>query len=98
RCMRRTITLEAGDSVMLTTDAVARWIISGGAGRFTPGEAFEAVRNQTMHSWPSFVQLCRELHGMVDDDSTVLLLGLQDEETVDACRLGATAEHSHEQR
>ena len=98
RCTRRSITLEAGDSVMLATDAVARWIVSGGAGRYTPREAFEAVSNQTVHSWPSFVQLCRELHGMVDDDSTVLLLGLQDEEIANACQLGTTAEHSHEQR
>lgn len=97
RCKRRSITLEAGDSVMLATDKVARWIVSGAAGRYTPWEAFLAVSDQTVDTWPIFVQVCRECFGMEDDDSTVLLISL-DEETEGLSQLGATREHSHEQR
>ncbi|GHO85639.1 hypothetical protein [Dictyobacter formicarum] len=100
RGMTHCINLHAGDRVLLTTDAVARWIIEA---ENRVGEsalsAFHAIAEQTPESWPGFVGACRMAGSMVDDDSTAILLSLN-AHPIDGSEtmLGTTMAHRPEVR
>jgi hypothetical protein len=88
-------TLSAGDLVVLATDAVAKWIVSAGAGHYTgPLDALHEVSRQTPETWPAFIEECRDQKGMLDDDSTALVLALQANASENAVELGTTREHA----
>lgn len=79
---RQEVTLEPGAIVILATDAVARWIISGGASgeESKAWHAFmEVASKQTDDDWRTFIDACRANQSMVDDDSTALVVQLRQE-------------------
>ncbi len=95
RCLAAQVDLEPGDSVILATDAVAKWIISAGGGCYQDQRsAFQAVVAQTPDSWPIFITECRTRKEMVDDDSMALIITLTDDTLKDGLSPGATTEHS----
>jgi hypothetical protein len=99
RCITQSVTLSAGDTLLLATDAVSRWLVSAGKGRFAqPIDAWQALCEQTAESWPAFIRECRERNEMVDDDSTALLLSIHDSAEPGVSLLGTTREHAHEPR
>jgi hypothetical protein len=99
RCLVLTASLQSGDTAILATDAVARWIISAGGGLYKrAGEAFDAVSAQTPDTWPAFIKACRARGEMVDDDCTALLLTLQSDASQGALQLGSTTNHRQEIR
>jgi serine/threonine protein phosphatase PrpC len=76
----REVTLIPGDIVILATDAVARWIISGG-GTGKEEMAYQAlleVAKKTEDDWPNFIDNCRAKQLIVDDDSTAIIIHLQE--------------------
>lgn len=97
--MVETITLKSGDTVILATDAVARWIISAGGGLYRrPEQAFDAVAAQIPRTWPAFIKACRTRGEMVDDDSTAVLLSFHTDALPGYIQFGTTTEHRHEIR
>jgi hypothetical protein len=74
------VTLASGDCLILATDAVARWIINGGASG-QPERArlafHEVASKQTDEEWRAFIDDCRANQSMVDDDATALIVRLQ---------------------
>jgi hypothetical protein len=97
-CLLQSTTFAPGDQALLATDAVARWIMSAGKDSYTDAaEAFQAVTQQTPRSWPAFIQACR-LQGMMDDDSTALLLSFTTEAGQDAQEPAITDGHSPQVR
>ncbi len=96
RCQKKQVWLEADDTIVLATDAVARWIISSGQHRYaSPKEALYVVMSQTPASWPQFIETCRARNEMVDDDSTALIISLLASENYMGTnlRLSSTNEH-----
>lgn len=84
------------DVVVTATDAVAKWIISAGNGRYgSQRAALQEVASQTAESWPSFIQACRAHQEMLDDDCTALVIKLQSDATEIGSPLGTTTEHSY---
>lgn len=78
RCHVTSLELSVDDVVLLATDAVSKWIISAGSGRYPKqSNAFLEVMQQTPETWPAFIQQCRANKEMVDDDSTALILALK---------------------
>lgn len=98
RCQLKQVDLEPGDTLLLATDVVARWILSAGHGRYADvQEAFQQVMTQTPASWPAFIKACRARGEMVDDDCAVLSITLtEDAEHGEA--LGGTSQHREEVR
>lgn len=95
QCRSRQVELTPSDVVVLATDAVARWIISAGAERYTNAKAaFLEITAQTPHTWAEFVTECRNRGEMNDDDSTALILTLDTGEAAHNSKLGATSEHN----
>lgn len=74
------VTLMTGDIVILATDAVARWIISGKGtdNEQLIWEAFLEVAQKTESDWPTFINACRATQMMVDDDATAIIITLQE--------------------
>ncbi|HEY0755604.1 MAG TPA: protein phosphatase 2C domain-containing protein [Ktedonobacteraceae bacterium] len=73
------VTLTPGTCIILATDAVARWIISGGASgqESMAWYAFQEVAcKQTDSTWQAFIDSCRSNQSMVDDDATALIIRL----------------------
>jgi hypothetical protein len=98
QCLVREYTVTSGDQALLATDAVARWIMSAGKASYEDAwEAFQAVTQQTPQSWPAFIEKCR-LAGMIDDDSTVLLLSFTAEAGQEEQEPGVTDGHSPQVR
>ncbi|GLV58005.1 hypothetical protein KDH_48390 [Dictyobacter sp. S3.2.2.5] len=100
RAQTHCIDLQAGDRVLLATDAVARWIIDA---ENRVGEsalsAFHSIAGQTAESWLNFVAACRASGSMIDDDCTAILLALSARPHDDsATLLGATTAHRPEVR
>jgi hypothetical protein len=94
-----TLDLAPADIVVLATDAVAKWIVGAGNGRYaSPSAALQDVVSQTAESWPAFIQNCRAHGEMLDDDSTILLLTLQPDDAITGSRLGITTGHSQQVR
>lgn len=75
------VTLSPGDIVILATDAVARWIISGGgtSNANNAWKAFLEVAQKTEGDWPEFINDCRTNQSMVDDDSTAIVIRLRED-------------------
>jgi hypothetical protein len=96
-CSLKTVQLEANHIVILASDAVSKWILSGGGGRYTSDtpcwDAFQAVYNTSVEDWSSFIERCRESQEMVNDDSTALILTLLNNGTEEGVPLGATPEY-----
>lgn len=93
RCTSQQVELQPGDTLIMATDAVARWIVSAANGRYAQQvEAFAEVAAQTAASWPAFILACRQQHEMIDDDCTALVLKLGAEGT-EGVPLGATSGH-----
>lgn len=94
QCQIKQVELEAGDVVMLATDAVAKWIVSAGSSRYTqPMKAFQDVVAQTPDTWAAFIMECRARQEMIDDDSTAMIIALTSDALVGAIELAATTEH-----
>lgn len=94
-----TLDLAPADIVVLASDAVAKWIVSAGNGRYdSSSAALQDVVSQTSESWPAFIQACRAHQEMLDDDSTLLVLTLQPDDAVTGSRLGITTGHSQQVR
>jgi serine/threonine protein phosphatase PrpC len=93
------VALKPDDIVILATDAVSKWIISAGGGRYTAQwQAFQEVVTQTADTWPAFIQECRARNEMGDDDTTALIIALQLDSSANGEKLGATIEHSQRTR
>lgn len=97
-CRRLSYPLLPDDIVILATDAVSRWIVSGANETMSQWQAFMQVAEQTEGSWPIFIRGCRERREMVDDDVTALILRFQEQQEEGAVSLGTTTEHSPEVR
>ncbi len=87
----RTIELLPDDVIILATDAVAHWIISGrGSGDESKAwKAFLEIAQRTEDDWPSFIDNARHNSALHDDDCTALIIqikaeGLDDEQIRDA--------------
>ncbi|HEY6542101.1 MAG TPA: protein phosphatase 2C domain-containing protein [Ktedonobacteraceae bacterium] len=94
RCQMKRVWLEAGDVVVLATDAVSRWIISAGNGRYSDQfSALQAVIAQTPATWANFIEECRARREMIDDDCTALVIALQPDGLNNGVPLEATNEH-----
>lgn len=94
-----TFDLVPGDVVVLATDAVARWILSAGSDRYDdPKQALQAVAQQTVASWPTFIEECRQSHEMLDDDSTAIVIHLLPATSAEGTQLGTTTAHSPQVR
>ena len=99
RCQRATVALAPDDTIIMATDAVAKWIISAGAGHYRNShEAFQVVAQQTNDSWAAFIETCRTSDTMYDDDSTALIITLQSDPSSSGTPLGTTTMHSQEVR
>ncbi len=90
-------TLGPDDIVVIASDAVSKWIIDGGGGRFTDNEeaskqwqSFQAVCACTDETWPTFIEECRASKEMINDDCTALILDLQADEMGAGVPLEAT--------
>jgi hypothetical protein len=68
----RHIQLPVGSTVLLATDAVARWILAHeGQAR---QDAFWGIAGMTSETWSAFIAGCRQRDEMPDDDASVILL------------------------
>lgn len=73
RCQIRREELHVGDTLILATDAVSKWILS----QPNPREAFEQVSSiRPGEGWKDFIESCRKEDTIVDDDSTALVIKL----------------------
>ena len=69
------LTLRAGDSIVLATDAVARWVLAGSRLHgLSPAAALRTIAETPVDQWGHFVTQCRQRKEMADDDSTALVL------------------------
>jgi hypothetical protein len=95
RCLMQELTLHDGDCVVLATDAVAKWLVSAGAGRYPDVHAaMQVVAQQQPAHWPAFIDALRASGELVDDDSTALVLLLHADGASDGVPLGTTRTHS----
>src|SRR5438270_1274722 len=95
QCHVRHVELEPGNTVLLATDAVSKWVISAGGGRYTHAkDAFQELITQTPDTWAAFITECRARGEMIDDDSTALFVTLTTDALTGAAPLGATTKHS----
>ena len=76
RCETLDISLRAGETVLLATDAVAAWILCAPQRGQSIAEAFQIIAAQTQETWKSFIESRRPSREIVDDDSTALILNL----------------------
>ncbi len=108
RCKQQNAEVQAGDVLLLATDAVSRWIIGKGNGQYkTIWESFHEVIQRTPGAdWQTFIEEQRRTRAMADDDSTALVIELQPDTFVfpaeikdgahDVGRLGTTTRHTPE--
>ncbi len=90
-----TLDLLPADVIVIATDAVAKWIVSAGNGRYAEqSAALQEVARQTTDSWPAFIRACRSNQEMIDDDGTALIVMLYPDSASDGSPLGHTTEHS----
>jgi hypothetical protein len=93
--IKRNVPLQAGDILILATDAVAKWILGKGANtRESVWAAFMEVAQKTPSDWSTFISRCRQVRQMVDDDSTALVIRMSKESQEDAPVLGTTPGHN----
>jgi hypothetical protein len=90
-CKIQRETLGPEHIVIIATDTVSKWILGGGAGRFSSvWDAFQTVYECTSDNWPAFIEECRESKEMVNDDCTALILDLKVDGTDEGFPLGQT--------
>ncbi len=90
-----TLDMLPADVVVLATDAVAKWIVSAGNGRYPDATmALQEVVQQTESSWPAFIRACRANQEMIDDDCTALVIMLAADGACGGSPLGSTTHHS----
>ena len=94
RCSITSKTLQPRHVVILATDAVSKWILSGGSDG-SQWNAFQEVCHQSKESWPAFIDGCRKRKEMVDDDATALILVLQEDGADGDGHLGSETTHGH---
>jgi hypothetical protein len=98
RCSIESITLQPHHIVILATDAVSKWILSGGSRGPHHAEVWDAfleVCRQSQEDWRRFIEDSRRDKGMVDDDSTALVLRFKEHGHGDGVPLGSTTTHEH---
>jgi serine/threonine protein phosphatase PrpC len=99
QCHIASLDLASADIVVIATDAVSKWIVSAGSGRYSDKKkAFQEVIQQTTDSWANFIQECRERKEMVDDDCTALIIALYPDTASHGLPLGTTTGHSQQVR
>jgi len=99
QCHIASLELAPDDVVVIATDAVAKWIVSAGGGRYSDKKrALQEVIQQSTASWSSFIQECRAKKEMVDDDSTALIIALYPNTASQGIALGTTTSHSQQVR
>lgn len=75
RCQTKQVELHVGDTIILATDAVSKWILSRPIHR----EAFEQVASiRPGEEWADFIERRRKEDAIIDDDSTALVIKLTD--------------------
>ncbi len=76
------VPLLPGDTVILATDALARWIVSGGGSgqQSLAWDALLEVAKKTESDWPAFIDRCRDKGLIVDDDTTAIIIQMQEME------------------
>ncbi len=94
RCSITSKTLQPRHVVILATDAVSKWILSGGSDG-SQWNTFQEVCHQSVESWPAFIDGCRKRKEMVDDDATALVLILQEDGANGDGHLGSETTHGH---
>ncbi len=95
QCQVRSLDLIPTDVIVIATDAVAKWIVSVGNGRYSDQkEALQEIINQTTDSWASFIQERRATKEMLDDDSTALIIILHPDSASTGFPLGITTQHN----
>jgi hypothetical protein len=85
------IDIVPGTTILLVTDAVARWLLSHAAG-YEQWEAFWGLAGMNEATWSSFLAGCRASGIMVDDDATMLVLSFTKEPI--GSKLCATPPHA----
>jgi hypothetical protein len=84
-----------GDTLVIATDAVAKWLISAGNACYSnPQEAFLNLSLQTSDTWPAFIEERRASQDIVDDDSSALLITFFADGSPSGIPLGAITLHS----
>jgi hypothetical protein len=69
--------IQAGDSLLLCTDAIARWALETDHAAFFQDDvesALPQLERQTPETWPLFVEEQRNAGRIVDDDTTTLFI------------------------
>ncbi len=96
QCSVKSVQLQPHHIVLLATDAVSKWIISGGNSHYPDRwDAFQKVCRSTEKDWPDFIEECRRQKEMVDDDFTALLLTFKEDGHGEGIPLALTISHSH---
>ena len=92
-CQSYPVELQTGDTVVLATDAVSRWIISA------PDRvvALQTIIDQTPTSWSDFINEHRINGEMIDDDCTALIIRLAPHIASSDKPRNTTYEHSEEE-
>jgi hypothetical protein len=99
QCHITSLDLAPADVVVIATDAVSKWIVSAGGGRYSDKKmALQEITRQTTDSWANFIQECRANKEMVDDDSTALIIAFHPDTSSNGCPLGATTSHGRQVR
>lgn len=91
RLVSCSIDIVPGTTILLVTDAIARWLLSHSAGH-GQWEAFWGLAGMNEATWSAFLAGCRAGGAMVDDDATVLILSFTKEAI--GSKLYATPPHS----
>jgi hypothetical protein len=96
RCSIDTFTLGPQHIVIIASDAVAKWILSKGDGRFdTVWTSFYEVFNVQEEHWRDFIEDCRTHKEMVNDDSTALILTFTEDGNGEGEALTPTTSHAY---
>jgi serine/threonine protein phosphatase PrpC len=69
--------IQAGDTILLCTDAIARWALETDHAAFFRDDvesALAQLEHQTPETWQSFVEEQRQAGRIVDDDTTTLFI------------------------
>jgi hypothetical protein len=82
KCGLEPVRMETGSTLILATDAVARWMMSAGNGEYTTvREACEVVASRRPgEEWGAFIEDCRRKKAIVDDDCTAVVIRFQEDE------------------
>lgn len=95
RCQTKIVTLHLGDTLVLATDAVSKWVLS----QANPRDALDRIISITQEherekAWQEFIESCRKENTIIDDDSTALVIELTNPS--DGDELGVTVTYSEQ--